>query len=458
MHLADVVQRPVGDREQETCGTEARPAAVRTRVLDHHLVEPCLHPGARLTALTIVPVVALDASRDTAEADLLSFLVVALDLRLRRGRDGDLRGFETVENDVSRLLGQLLPGRVERERHSLRETVHHPAVPRVRVVAECLAHEASAPDAPLRIGDEQLGVRELVNAKPPARAARAGRRIEDEELRLDVAVHEVVRGAAQSAIESLGVRLGRALEHVHCYEPIAHEECRRDPRLDRLLVFAVHHESVDDGVHVTHLRLVQRELGREVHELLVDDEPPDPLLPHVGEDEVELFAVDLEHRRTQLDLGARGQSEDRFEDLARRFARCYLAGARAVGDGDGRVEKVQVARNVGHRSDGRARVACHGLLLDRDDRRESEHEVDVGLRDLRDESFGEARERLHVTPLPFGVDGVEREARLSGTRKSRDDDEAVARDLDRDVLEVVDARPLHGNRCAGGGASVIALG
>ena len=126
------------------------------------------------------------------------------------------------------------------------------------------------------------------------------------------------------------------------------------------------------------------------------------------------------------------------------------------GCADRREEQVQVARDVGHRADGRARVVGERLLLDRDHRRQAEHEVDVRLGDLRDEALGVARERLHVAPLPFGVDRVERQARLAGAREAGDDDQAVARDLDRDVLEVVDARALHGDRRARGRSPVVA--
>src|SRR5262249_33958349 len=41
-------------------------------------------------------------------------------------------------------------------------------------------------------------------------------------------------------------------------------------------------------------------------------------------------------------------------------------------------------------------------------------------------------------------------ARLAGSRQARDDDEAVARDLDGDVLEVVHPRALDGNDGARG--------
>ena len=46
-------------------------------------------------------------------------------------------------------------------------------------------------------------------------------------------------------------------------------------------------------------------------------------------------------------------------------------------------------------------------------------------------------ERFDVAPLSFSVDGVKSEGRLAGAGESRNYDEAIARDVDVDVLEVV---------------------
>ena len=165
-----------------------------------------------------------------------------------------------------------------------------------------------------------------------------------------------------------------------------------------------------------------------------------------------------EKRRAQFDFGAVRQRQDGFQDLAGRATRAVLSCAWAVRVADGGEQQVQIARHVGHRPDRRARVGADGLLLDRDHGREPEHEIDIGLRDLRDEPLREARQRLHVPPLAFGVDGVEREARLAGTRESGDDDELVARNLDRDVPEVVHASALHGDGRARGGISAFGSG
>ena len=47
---------------------------------------------------------------------------------------------------------------------------------------------------------------------------------------------------------------------------------------------------------------------------------------------------------------------------------------------------------------------------------------------------------LHVPPLTLGVKRVEHQARLARSRNAGDDNQAVARQIERDVFEVVGAR------------------
>src|SRR5437660_322207 len=51
------------------------------------------------------------------------------------------------------------------------------------------------------------------------------------------------------------------------------------------------------------------------------------------------------------------------------------------------------------------------------------------------------REAFDILPLPFGEQRIERERTLARTARTRDDDQAVARDVEIDVLQVVDAGP-----------------
>ena len=72
VQLADVVDGLAGDGEQQPRRAQPRAVAVGAGVLDHHLVEPRLHPRVRLAALPVAAVVALDAPGDAVEADLLA--------------------------------------------------------------------------------------------------------------------------------------------------------------------------------------------------------------------------------------------------------------------------------------------------------------------------------------------------------------------------------------------------
>ena len=92
-----------------------------------------------------------------------------------------------------------------------------------------------------------------------------------------------------------------------------------------------------------------------------------------------------------------------------------------------------------------------GFLFDGDDRREPEHEVDVGFGHLGDEALGVGGERFHVAALALGVDGVEGEGGFARAGEAGDDDELVAGDFERNVLEVVHAGALD----AYGGAFAI---
>ena len=133
----------------------------------------------------------------------------------------------------------------------------------------------------------------------------------------------------------------------------------------------------------------------------------------------------LRHRRHPVDHLLHGLRPDR------------LAALGAVGHADRGVEQPQVVLDLGHRPHRRARVAGDRLLLDRDRRRQPLDRVDVRLLHLVQELAGVGREGLDVAPLPLREQRVEGERRLARSRHAGDDDQPLARDLDRDVLQVV---------------------
>ena len=307
-----------------------------------------------------------------------------------------------------------------------------------------VAQEAAFANAALRVGDQQVRMRAFVGADAAAGAAGALRIVEHEEVRHDVAVDQRVGGAAEGLGEGLGGS-GTAADHRRGHHRVAHPQRVFDGRLELPFRCWRDGELIDQRREPRIAGQGFRHFLGEVDALVVHVHEAAAELADFVEDELRRLAVDLEDRRPKLHFGAGRQGQQGFEDLRRRLRRHRFVGVRAVRFADGREQEVQVARNVGQRADRGTRIAGDRLLLDGDHRRQAVDVVHVRLFHLRDEALGVGRERLHVAPLAFRVDGVEGQRRLAGAGESGDHGELVARNLHRDVLEVVDAGALHGD-------------
>ena len=160
---------------------------------------------------------------------------------------------------------------------------------------------------------------------------------------------------------------------------------------------------------------------------------------------LELALAAADDRRQHVDALVVRREHHQVDDALERLRGDLAAAVVAVRHADVGEEQPQVVVDLGDGADRRARVRAGGLLLDGDGRRQAVDQVDVRLLHLLEELAGVGRQRLDVAPLPLGVDGVEGERRLAGARQAGDDDQLVAREVDVDVLEVVDARAAHRN-------------
>ena len=111
--------------------------------------------------------------------------------------------------------------------------------------------------------------------------------------------------------------------------------------------------------------------------------------------------------------------EDGVDDLLHGLALDGPAAVGAVGRAGAGEEQAQVVVDLGDGADGRARVAAGALLVDGDGRREALDVVDVGLLHLAEELAGVGGERLDITALALGVDGVEGERATCPSRRAR---------------------------------------
>jgi hypothetical protein len=294
-------------------------------------------------------------------------------------------------------------------------------------------------DRLLLVGDDQLRVD--LHARADAGALRAGAegRVEGEGARLHLLERQVVVRAVQMLGEHplplrvVLVQVDEVEDHHAAGEPERRLHGVRQPPLRALL----DGEPVDDDLDRVLLLLLQlRRLG-QLHRLPVDARPAVALGLQLVE-EVDVLALALAHQRRQhLEAAARLQRQHLVDDGLRRLARDGTGALRAVRFADTGEEQPEVVVDLGDRADRGTRVAGGRLLVDRDRRRQPLDEVDVRLVHLTEELPGVRGQRLDVAALTLGEDRVEGQGRLARAGQPGEDDERVAREIDRDVPEIV---------------------
>ena len=154
-----------------------------------------------------------------------------------------------------------------------------------------------------------------------------------------------------------------------------------------------------------------------------------------------LALAPLHHRSRHHQAGALREGQDLVGDLLDGLLADLPAAAGAVGVPDPGIHQPEVVVDLGDRADRGAGVLAGPLLIDGDGRGEAVDMVDIRLLHLAEELARVGGERLHIAPLSLGVDGVEGKRRLAAPRETRQNDQAVPRQAEIDVLEVVLSRP-----------------
>ncbi len=142
---------------------------------------------------------------------------------------------------------------------------------------------------------------------------------------------------------------------------------------------AAHLQPIDDDVDRVLLRLGKRRQVVSFDDRSVDTEAHEALGLHVVE-ELDEFALSIpNHWRNQKDLGVLRQRQRRVDHLrhALRLQRHLVF--RTIRRADAGEHQPQVIVDLGDGADSRARIVRGGFLLDRDRRRQSFDQVDVGL-------------------------------------------------------------------------------
>ena len=154
-----------------------------------------------------------------------------------------------------------------------------------------------------------------------------------------------------------------------------------------------------------------------------------------------------DHGREQIQPRPLRQRQHAVHHLAHRLAFDGQPRRGRIRHADARPQQPHVIVNLGDGADGGARVAARRLLLDGNGRRKPVDQVHIGLLHHLQKLPRIGRQALDIAALALGVDRVEGEARLARARQARDDHELLARDIERNVLEIVLARAAHRDVC-----------
>ena len=287
-------------------------------------------------------------------------------------------------------------------------------------------------------------------SKATAGLAPAMRTVEGEQARIEFLERPAARRAAHLRVQHqhclVGeLQLDRALAHLqrlldhgpqlHGCSSLLHV-CNH--RIDRVLLEAFE------------LLEVQR-----AHQLAIHQQGLDALLArvlrHIG---VEAFAR-LDQRREHMQRALLRLLRRRAENGGHALLAHRDLAVRAVLRAKLREQQTQEVIHLRHRRHRGLATAARDALLNRHRGWHACDEVHVRLLHLLHKRPRIDRHRIEEAPLTFSKDEIKRERRFSTTTQARDDHELIARDLQRDVLEVVLTRSTNGDGVRGGNLRVI---
>jgi hypothetical protein len=375
-------------------------------------------------------VAALEAGQDALEREHVAALAPH---RVAIG-DVELLAAGPVQEEVALLVGQVLPRGLEVDLVAVGDRLDHLLVE--ARVDDRPRHERALRDRERRIGHDQVGIDLALRAEPGAARARAVRRVEREDAGRELGQRDTVVGAG----ELLGVGHGCAVDDRDLDQALGQPQRRLDGVSEARPQPRLHHEPVDDDRDRVPDLLVEIDRLLEQPIFAVDLDAREAVGAQLVEQVLVLALARAHDRCVDREPRALGERQHLLDDLLGRLARDLAAARGAVWPADPGVEQPQVVVDLRDRADRRARVSGRRLLVDRDRRREPLDGVDVGLVHLAQELARVRRQRLDIAALALGVERVERQARLAGSRKAGDDDELLARQLDGDVAEIVLAR------------------
>ncbi len=376
--------------------------------------------------LAIAP---LHVRQDALEAAQLAAAALVGQLEL------ELVGAAAVQHPLPGRLGQGLPGCLQVEAVVLGQGPDHL---KVIAVASVPAADCAIGQTQFRMADDLGRVEELLDAEPVAGRAGPCRVVEREQPRFQLRDAVAADRAGEGGGEGDRFRV-RLVHGRDAHDAAGELERGLDGLGQAQLQIAADAEAVDHDLDVVLLLEVQRWRVVQLVQIAVDARAHETLGIQFAEQVVVLALARRDHRRQQHQLLALGPGQDLIDHLADGLGIQRLAVFGAMRGADPGEQQAQIVVDLGDGADGGARVVRGGLLLDGDGRRQALDMVHVRLVHHRQELPRIGRQGLHIAPLALGIDGIEGQRRLAGAGQPGHHHQALPRQVQVDVLQVVRA-------------------
>ena len=210
-----------------------------------------------------------------------------------------------------------------------------------------------------------------------------------------------------------------------------------------LLVLAANLEFVDHKFHAVVLVAVELHAGGNLGQLAVDAHVEKSFLCQLLEKLLIVAFTVVDQRSEHVDFLPLVALEDERHDFLLGIFHHRLAGEIAAGLAPAGVEQAKEIIDLGGGADGASRIAVYGFLLDGDYGRKAGDAVYVGTFERSEHVAGIGGERLDISPLALGVDGIERQRRLAAAAEARDYGERPVGNAHVNIFEIVDPRSDH---------------
>ena len=200
-------------------------------------------------------------------------------------------------------------------------------------------------------------------------------------------------------------------------------------------------QTIDDDLDGVLLVLVKFGDIVTVHDIAIDANPYKALAADPRQQLLMPAFSFGDQGRKEDDLRPLFELHQAIDHILHRLGGNFAAADMAMGMAAAGEQQAQVIVDLGDRPHRRAGVLAGGLLLDGHGGRQALQGIDIRLVHLAEKLPRIGGKGLDIAPLPFGIERIEGQGRLPRSGDAGEHHQAVAGQVDIDVLEVVHPRP-----------------